>query len=141
MLATRNSQLATFADENVYKITEKPLASIGEEPIVREIAMEGVNSNLNAGVSGLTRQTSLDRSTSSEKTSSDFSETFGKYLDEVNQLQQEASQSVQSVVTGQSDDLTGVMTAMQKSDVAFKTLLAIRTKLLDAYNELKNMPI
>lgn len=103
--------------------------------------MEGVNSNLNAGVSGLTRQTSLDRSISGEKTSSDFSETFGKYLDEVNQLQKEASQSVQSVVTGQSDDLTGVMTAMQKSDVAFKTLLAIRTKLLDAYNELKNMPI
>ena len=103
--------------------------------------MEGVNSNLNAGISGLSRQTSLDRSASSEKSSSSFSETFGKYLDEVNQLQQEASQSVQSVVTGESDDLTGVMTAMQKSDVAFKTLLAIRTKLLDAYNELKNMPI
>lgn len=128
-------------DQIVYKNARIPLASIREELIVREIAMEGVNSNLNAGVSGLTRQTSLDRSISGEKTSSDFSETFGKYLDEVNQLQKEASQSVQSVVTGQSDDLTGVMTAMQKSDVAFKTLLAIRTKLLDAYNELKNMPI
>lgn len=107
--------------------------------------MNGINSNLDPSVSGLSRQVGTERlagtTGSGGESSADFSETFGKYLDEVNQLQQDASQSVQSVITGQSDDLTGVMTAMQKSDVAFKTLLAIRTKLLDAYNELKNMPI
>lgn len=70
-----------------------------------------------------------------------FSETFGKYLDEVNQLQSDASQAIQDNVTGKSDDLDGVMVAMQKSDLAFKTLMAIRTKLIDAYEELKNMPI
>jgi len=101
--------------------------------------MNGIDPNLSSSVSGLGRQ--LERPNAGKAGSADFSETFGKYLDEVNQLQKEASQSVQSVVAGQSDDLTGVMTAMQKSDVAFKTLLAIRTKLLDAYNELKNMPI
>ena len=37
--------------------------------------------------------------------------------------------------------LAGVMTAMEKSDIAFKTLLAIRAKLMDAYEEIKNMPI
>jgi len=30
---------------------------------------------------------------------------------------------------------------MEKSETAFKTLLAIRSKLLDAYDEIKNMPI
>lgn len=73
--------------------------------------------------------------------SSQFGDTFRKYLDEVNQLQQDASQAVQDNVTGTSDDLDGVMAAMEKSDLAFKTLMAIRTKLLDAYEELKNMPI
>ena len=33
------------------------------------------------------------------------------------------------------------MTAVEKSDLAFKTLLAIRAKLMDAYEEIKGMPI
>jgi len=33
------------------------------------------------------------------------------------------------------------MTAMEKSDVAFKTLLAIRTKLMEAYDEVRNIPL
>jgi flagellar hook-basal body complex protein FliE len=70
-----------------------------------------------------------------------FSDTFNQYLDEVNQLQQDANAAVQGEVTGQSDNLDGVMVAVQKSDLAFKTLMAIRTKLVDAYEELKNMPI
>jgi flagellar hook-basal body complex protein FliE len=72
---------------------------------------------------------------------SGFADTFKQYLDEVNQLQQEASQAVQGMTTGQTDDLAGVMAAMEKSDLAFKTLMAIRTKLMDAYDELRNMPI
>jgi flagellar hook-basal body complex protein FliE len=70
-----------------------------------------------------------------------FGDTFKQYLDEVNQLQQDASKAVQDNVTGKSDNLDGVMVAMEKSDLAFKTLMAIRGKLLDAYEELKNMPI
>ena len=31
------------------------------------------------------------------------------------------------------------MTAVEKSDLAFKTLLAIRSKLIDAYDEIKGM--
>jgi flagellar hook-basal body complex protein FliE len=30
---------------------------------------------------------------------------------------------------------------MEKSDLAFKTLLSIRGKLMEAYDEIKNMPI
>ena len=33
------------------------------------------------------------------------------------------------------------MTAVEKSDLAFKTLLAIRSKLMEAYDEIKNIPI
>jgi flagellar hook-basal body complex protein FliE len=43
--------------------------------------------------------------------------------------------------TAMTDDMTGVMTAMEKADVAFKTLLAIRSKLMDAYDEVKNISI
>jgi flagellar hook-basal body complex protein FliE len=74
-------------------------------------------------------------------TGTSFSDTLKKSIDDVAKLQQDASQAVQDVTTGKTDDVTGVMTAMEKSDLAFKTLLAIRSKLMDAYEEIKNMPI
>jgi len=74
-------------------------------------------------------------------TGTSFSDTLKQSIDEVAKLQQDASQAVENVTTGKTDDVTGVMTAMEKSDLAFKTLLAIRAKLMDAYEEIKNMPI
>jgi flagellar hook-basal body complex protein FliE len=56
-------------------------------------------------------------------------------------LQQDASQAVNDVSTGKSDDVNHVMTAVEKSDLAFKTLLAIRAKLMDAYDEIKGIAI
>ena len=47
----------------------------------------------------------------------------------------------QDLATGKTEDVTGVMTAMEKSDLAFKTLLAIRAKLMDAYEEIKSISV
>jgi len=70
-----------------------------------------------------------------------FSDMLSKSIDEVSRLQQDASQAVDNITTGKSEDVDGVMTAVEKSDLAFKTLLAIRAKLMDAYEEIKGMPI
>lgn len=70
-----------------------------------------------------------------------FAEVLKSEIDGVAKLQQDASQAVQNLATGQTDDVTGVFVAMEKSETAFKTLLAIRSKLLDAYEEIKNLPI
>ena len=70
-----------------------------------------------------------------------FADTLKKSIDEVSKLQQDASKAVEDLATGKSENVTGVMTAVEKSDLAFKTLLAIRTKLMDAYEEIKNIPI
>lgn len=70
-----------------------------------------------------------------------FAEMLKKQIGEVSDMQQDASKAVQDLTTGKTDDVTGVFVAMEKSETAFKTLLAIRSKLLDAYEEIKNMPI
>ena len=70
-----------------------------------------------------------------------FSDVLKDSIDEVSKLQQDASQAVDDVASGKSDDVTGVMTAMEKSDLAFKTLLAIRAKLMDAYEEIKGISV
>lgn len=70
-----------------------------------------------------------------------FSDMLKNSIDEVSRLQQDASQAVQDLMTRKTEDVTGVMTAMEKADLAFKTLLAIRSKLMDAYEEIKNVQV
>ena len=73
--------------------------------------------------------------------SASFSDLLKDSINEVSRLQQDASQAVEALMTKKTENVTGVMTAMEKSDLAFKTLLAIRAKLMDAYEEIKNIPI
>jgi flagellar hook-basal body complex protein FliE len=70
-----------------------------------------------------------------------FADIFKNSIEEVSRLQQDAGQAVQDLATGKTEDVTGVMTAMEKSDLAFKTLLTIRAKLMDAYDEIKNISV
>ncbi|MCC6239993.1 MAG: flagellar hook-basal body complex protein FliE [Phycisphaerales bacterium] len=70
-----------------------------------------------------------------------FSDMLKNSINEVSRLQQDASRAVEDLVTGQTNNVTGVMTAMEKSDLAFKTLLAIRSKLMDAYEEIKQINV
>jgi flagellar hook-basal body complex protein FliE len=72
---------------------------------------------------------------------SSFADTLKKSIDDVSKLQQDASQAVTDLATGKTENVSGVMTAVEKSDLAFKTLLAIRSKLMDAYDEIKGMSV
>lgn len=77
----------------------------------------------------------------SAPTGSSFADTLKQSIGDVSKLQEDASRAVEDLVTGKTDNVSGVMTAMEKSDLAFKTLLAIRSKLMDAYDEIKNIPM
>ena len=70
-----------------------------------------------------------------------FADVLKNSIEEVAKLQNDASQAVDALATGKTENVTGVMTAMEKSDLAFKTLLSIRGKLMEAYEEIKNIPI
>ena len=70
-----------------------------------------------------------------------FSETLRSAVQEVSRLQDDATAAMEQLHAGQTDDVTRVLTAVQKSELAFKTLLAIRAKLMAAYDEIRNMPV
>jgi flagellar hook-basal body complex protein FliE len=70
-----------------------------------------------------------------------FADMLKNNIDEVSRLQQDASKAVDDLTTGKSDNFTGVMTAVEKADMAFKTLLTIRSKLMDAYEEIKSISV
>ena len=62
-------------------------------------------------------------------------------LDEVNRLQGEADQGVQRLLTGESDNVAEVLTAVNKAGIAFDLLMEIRNKLVEAYRDIQQMRI
>lgn len=76
--------------------------------------------------------------TSETKDSGDvsFSEILKDSIQEVNELQKEADSAVQDLVTGKTESVTEVFSAVEKADLAFRTLMSVRNKLLEAYEEI-----
>nr|WP_241825934.1 flagellar hook-basal body complex protein FliE [Izhakiella australiensis] len=70
-----------------------------------------------------------------------FSEALQNAIDNVDQLQQLASQKQRAVDTGQSDDLSGTMIESQKASIAFTAMVQVRNKLTQAFDEVINMPL
>jgi flagellar hook-basal body complex protein FliE len=70
-----------------------------------------------------------------------FTDTLKGAVGEVAKLNNDARHAVEDLAANRTDDLAGVMTAVEKGDLALKTLLAVRTKLMTAYEEVRNMPI
>ncbi len=70
-----------------------------------------------------------------------FREFLLDSLDKVNQLQTEADAGVQKLLTGQTDNVAEVFSASRKAGIAFDLLMEIRNKLMEAYEELKQMRV
>ena len=60
---------------------------------------------------------------------------------EVNSMQQEADRAVESLATGGDTTPAEVLTAVQKADIAFKLMMQVRNKMIDAYEEIRNMQV
>ena len=71
----------------------------------------------------------------------DFKSVLMDGLNEVNRLQSEADQQVQRLLTGQTENVTEVLAAVNKAGIAFDLLMQIRNKLTDAYQEIQQMRV
>lgn len=72
----------------------------------------------------------------------DFGALLKQSIDQVNEIQQEASAMREAFEKGEGDmDLAQVMIAAQKSSLSFEAMVQVRNKLIDAYKDVMNMPI
>lgn len=71
----------------------------------------------------------------------DFKQFLHEQIAQVNQLQSDATTAVEDLAAGRRDDLEGVIIATQKADVAFKMLLQVRNKVMEAYDEIKQIRV
>jgi flagellar hook-basal body complex protein FliE len=72
---------------------------------------------------------------------SDFTTEFRQQLEKVSQMQVEAEQGIQNLVSGRTENITAVFTSARKAEVAFSLLMEIRNKLVDAYGELRQLRV
>jgi flagellar hook-basal body complex protein FliE len=70
-----------------------------------------------------------------------FSAVLKDQITKVNELQQDARQAVEDLAAGRRTDLESVIIATEKADIAFKMLLQVRNKVMDAYEEVKQIRV
>jgi flagellar hook-basal body complex protein FliE len=61
-------------------------------------------------------------------------------LQQVNQLNGDADQQVGNLLRGTGNaDMSGVMIAVEKADVAFQLMMQVRNKIVSAYQDIEKM--
>jgi len=97
-----------------------------------------VNSIL-PNIKGNTPQT--EGPSAKQKDFSDAVKAVGKYVEQVDDLQQTSEGSVEDLLTGKNNDVTAVVSSVAKADVSFKVLVGVRNKLIEAYKQTMNMQL
>jgi flagellar hook-basal body complex protein FliE len=75
------------------------------------------------------------------KLGTDFSKFLNDALGQVDALQKNADAASLQLATGQVDDLSSVMVAIEKASLSLSLTVAVRDKVLDAYNQIMRMQI
>jgi flagellar hook-basal body complex protein FliE len=70
-----------------------------------------------------------------------FSDIFTAAMNNVAVTDDQDKASTLELLTGTTDDLTGLMADVQKAEIALNLSLQLRNKMLDAYQEIMNMQV
>lgn len=75
----------------------------------------------------------------------EVTKSFGEFLSEsindVNNLQKHANEAIEKLVSGRSKNIHETMLAVEKANIAFRTMNQIRLKVIDAYKEIIKMQV
>ncbi len=104
--------------------------------------------NLNANVGSILPKTNVDfpgmPKVGDGQQKSGFTDTIKaveKYISKVDDLQQSSNASVKDLLSGKSEDIASVVSAVAKADMSFKLLVGVRNKLIEAYKQTMNMSV
>ncbi len=70
-----------------------------------------------------------------------FKNTLLDSIQEVNSMQQDAAAAVEGLATGEDVNPAEVLTAVQKADIAFRMMMQIRNKLVQAYTQIESIRV
>jgi flagellar hook-basal body complex protein FliE len=73
--------------------------------------------------------------------SGNFLELVSQGVGKVNEMQQTSTQDVERMLSGEDIESVEVYSGLQKADMAFRLLVQVRNKLMQAYEEINNIRI
>jgi flagellar hook-basal body complex protein FliE len=107
--------------------------SISLAPIPSLTAMNPITS------ANLENKTGLQSGDGAQKAGTDFAKFLNDALGQVNALQSNADTASMQLATGQVQDLSTVMVALEKANLSMSLTVDVRNKMLDAYHQVMNM--
>ena len=75
------------------------------------------------------------------KSARSFTDMLVDSISKVNNLQSEANTAIEKLATGKTKNIHETMLAVERADIAFKTMNQIRSKVIDAYKEVMRMQV
>jgi len=82
---------------------------------------------------------SISSGDGAQKAGTDFSKFLNDALGQVDALQKNADVASLELATGQVQDMSTVMVALEKASLSLSLTVATRDKMLDAYNQVMRM--
>ena len=70
-----------------------------------------------------------------------FRDVLTDAIGEVQRLQTEADTTIRRLVAGEVDDPAEAIVALERADVSFQTMMAVRNKIVAAYEEIMRMQV
>ena len=70
-----------------------------------------------------------------------FGEIIKSSIADVNKLQKDSDNAVRNLVTGKETDIHKTMIMMEKSGISFQLMMAVRNKIITAYETIMRMQI
>lgn len=83
----------------------------------------------------------LGETAETQETAKSFGDYLGDALTTVNDLEKNSASMNAALATGQVEDVSQVVIAAQKADIAMQLTLQVRNKAIDAYQELMRMQV
>ena len=68
-----------------------------------------------------------------------FGAVLSTALEKVNDLESGANQQVGNLLKGGNTDMSSVMIAVEKADVAFQMMMQVRNKIVNAYQDIEKL--
>jgi len=76
-----------------------------------------------------------------ETSKTSFGDVLKDSIKKVGEIEKEADQEVQKLVTMESGDIVNTMMAIEKADMSFQMMMLVRNKIISAYEEIMRMQV
>lgn len=92
-------------------------------------------------INGIGARTNAPRPIGNQSTAPGFGQMLAQAIEDVSQLEAAAQQGSMQLAAGEVTDFHQVTLMAEKAELALNLTLAVRNKVLDAYQEIMRMPV